>query len=483
MTPAVLQALSIAAPAASARQAAAATPGDGPASFADTLDASVDALSEDGELQSAAAPDALASELPRLDAMAMMLAAALPATDAGRRAAPGDGQASLAALLDVPRQAPTGPGEHAAREADEPQGGAAPEALATGQARFDALALMLAATPAVPGQGAPMPATTLPGAGPRALPVDPRPGLDAPAAALAVPHAAAAPAGLPPPPAARVQAAPEPGIPAPQGQWRQLPATSAATSEATPDVGVVALPPPAATVAAAAAATATAPAVAASATARNVAAPAAASVSSPAAPPRAPIELQGDPAAPSAALASDVELAAAPEAAPAPPQLPPATGLPAPTVASAPAGPATVAHLAPPVGAPDWAPALAQQIVRLPAGGEVELHLNPAELGPLHVKLSLVESQAQVLFVTEHAAVRHALEAALPQLRTGLAESGINLGQATVGSGAGEQRTGQDGGERPARGEQAAPRDERGPAKPHGGAVRGGRAGAVDTFA
>lgn len=477
MTPAVLQALSPAAPAASARQAVPAAPGDAPASFADTLDASVQARSGAGGPQPAAAPEALATEQPRLDAMAMMLAAALPATDAGRRAAPGDGHASITAALDVSGQAPTGAG----RDADEPQGAAAPEALATGQARLDAMALMLAAAPALPGQGTPAPGTGLPGTGPQALAAAPEAGQEArTAAALAGPRAAAAPADPPPPLAVGAPAAPRTEVPAPHGEWRHVSGTLAATSEATLDIDVGGPSPPPATVAAAAPPAAPSGATS-TPTARDVgalaAAPSAASALPPAATPRAPIELQSDPAAPCATLAPDVELVAAREASPAPPQAPPAGGLPALTVAAGPAAPGTVAHLAPPVGTPGWAPALAQQIVRLPGGGEVELHLNPAELGPLQVKLSLVESQAQVLFVTEHAAVRHALEAALPQLRTGLAESGINLGQATVGSGAGEQRTGQDGGERP------APGDERGPAKPHGAAVRSGHAGAVDTFA
>lgn len=96
------------------------------------------------------------------------------------------------------------------------------------------------------------------------------------------------------------------------------------------------------------------------------------------------------------------------------------------------------AQVAPAVGSSGWAPALAQQVLRLRPGREVELHLNPADLGPLKVTLSLANSQAHVQFASEHAGVRHALETALPQLRASFADSGISLGQATVGSGSGE---------------------------------------------
>jgi flagellar hook-length control protein FliK len=61
-----------------------------------------------------------------------------------------------------------------------------------------------------------------------------------------------------------------------------------------------------------------------------------------------------------------------------------------------------------------------------------ELHLNPPDLGPLKVTLTINDSQAQAMFVSAHQSVRTALEAALPQLRNSLAESGINLGNTSV---------------------------------------------------
>lgn len=460
MNPAVLQALSPAVPVAASRQAA---PGDAPADFASVLDGSVRALSGDEA-----------------------------------------GESGVHATIE-------------GREEGGPEAGlvpAAPEviALASDQPRLDALALMLAAAPAPPGQATPGVAATA-GAGPTAAVVDAlavaaqaRAALDGTAAPIVRPMTAEAPVvdpsgglgedavGTPPAPApAQADAAAElmraavalPGVLRREGHAApdrsgKLPARTG--EDVVNGTDTAGQPRPAA----GATPSATTLSVVAGLQGASDAAPAAIAKVVPlatSAAPRAPVQplsgdTEGETAPPAATDAADVELVAAREVS----QTPPGGALPA-LAATAAAAPGTPGHVAPPVGSPGWAPALAQQIVRLPGGGEVELHLNPAELGPLQVKLTLVESQAQVVFVAEHSAVRQALEAALPQLRTGLAESGINLGQATVGSGAGEQRTGQDSGERPGRGAPPAAGDERVPAQPHGAAAGSGRAGAVDTFA
>jgi flagellar hook-length control protein FliK len=61
-----------------------------------------------------------------------------------------------------------------------------------------------------------------------------------------------------------------------------------------------------------------------------------------------------------------------------------------------------------------------------------ELNLNPPDLGPLQVVLSVNSDQASAAFVSQNPEVRQALEAALPRLKEMMAESGINLGNATV---------------------------------------------------
>lgn len=108
----------------------------------------------------------------------------------------------------------------------------------------------------------------------------------------------------------------------------------------------------------------------------------------------------------------------------------PATARPIVQAASLPA----VATVSYPPDAPEWKPAISQQIVMFTRNGihNAEIRLHPEELGSLHITLRLHQDQAQVHIVSEHAHVRQAMEQAMPQLRTAMADSGIQLGQANV---------------------------------------------------
>ncbi|MXP58720.1 flagellar hook-length control protein FliK [Pantoea sp. Taur] len=88
------------------------------------------------------------------------------------------------------------------------------------------------------------------------------------------------------------------------------------------------------------------------------------------------------------------------------------------------------------LGSNEWQQALSQQIVMFSRNGQqnAELRLHPEDLGAIQINLTLDKDQAQLSMVSSHSQVRAALEAALPQLRTALAESGINLGQSNVSS-------------------------------------------------
>lgn len=105
------------------------------------------------------------------------------------------------------------------------------------------------------------------------------------------------------------------------------------------------------------------------------------------------------------------------------------------------------------LGSSEWQQALSQQIVMFSRNGQqnAELRLHPQDLGAIQISLSLDKDQAQLSMVSSHSQVRAALEAALPQLRTALAESGINLGQSNVSSDAfaqGQSYQGQQEGRR-----------------------------------
>ncbi|QPR27505.1 flagellar hook-length control protein FliK [Edwardsiella hoshinae] len=114
--------------------------------------------------------------------------------------------------------------------------------------------------------------------------------------------------------------------------------------------------------------------------------------------------------------------------APATPQVN-ATPLASPASASAPL-------LNAPLGSSEWQQALGQQVLMFSRNGQhqAELRLHPQDLGALQISLRLDDNQAQLHLAAAHSQVRAALEAALPHLRTALAESGIQLGQSSVGS-------------------------------------------------
>lgn len=99
-------------------------------------------------------------------------------------------------------------------------------------------------------------------------------------------------------------------------------------------------------------------------------------------------------------------------------------------------GPLPALSVAPRVGAAEWGGAVGEKMVWMANQNHqvAELHLNPPNLGPLEVRLTISNDQASALFVSQHSAVRDAIETALPRLREMLADNGIMLGNASVGS-------------------------------------------------
>lgn len=113
-----------------------------------------------------------------------------------------------------------------------------------------------------------------------------------------------------------------------------------------------------------------------------------------------------------------------------------ASSLPAPVTASATISTPSKPTLNSQLGSDEWQQALSQQIVMFSRNGQqnAELRLHPADLGAIQISLKLDNDQAQINLVSGHSHVRAALEAAIPQLRSALAESGINLGESQVSS-------------------------------------------------
>lgn len=89
-----------------------------------------------------------------------------------------------------------------------------------------------------------------------------------------------------------------------------------------------------------------------------------------------------------------------------------------------------------PVTNQDWAKHLGQQLVNFHLKGDqdVQLHLNPANLGPMSITLNVNEHlQATAHFSSHSSQVRSALEQGINQLRESMAEQGISLGETSVG--------------------------------------------------
>jgi flagellar hook-length control protein FliK len=128
-----------------------------------------------------------------------------------------------------------------------------------------------------------------------------------------------------------------------------------------------------------------------------------------------------------------------------------ATTLAATTVGSAsPSAPPTTASqstvvslpIQPQINQSAWSKVMSSRVIWMAKEGiqQAELRMTPAHLGPVEVRLHVQNEQASVVFLAQHAATRDALEQALPRLREGFAESGLELANAHVGEQAEHQQ-------------------------------------------
>lgn len=131
---------------------------------------------------------------------------------------------------------------------------------------------------------------------------------------------------------------------------------------------------------------------------------------------------------------------------------PSAESLPAPTLVNAVAGEArretagtsvpTTAAVGPALHTPKWGDAFADRVLWVVHAKQpvAELQLNPPQLGPVEVRVSVTADQASLSFFSGQASVREAIQAALPRLQEALAASGLTLGGFHVGAEAQQQR-------------------------------------------
>ncbi len=114
------------------------------------------------------------------------------------------------------------------------------------------------------------------------------------------------------------------------------------------------------------------------------------------------------------------------------------------TLAPTPGAAAEVAATTPvvlstPVTAPDFAQELGLRLSVLARDGvqHAEIHLNPADMGPVSVQIVMDGTQAHVAFGADAAATRQAIEAGLPDLASALHDAGFTLAGGGVSQHAG----------------------------------------------
>ena len=141
---------------------------------------------------------------------------------------------------------------------------------------------------------------------------------------------------------------------------------------------------------------------------------------------------------------------------------------------SAPAAPgahgvATLAPVTEPVGMPTFAPALSERVVLMLTAGlqHAQVEVNPPELGPVRIDLSLAAETASVAFSAALPETRYAIEQTLPVLRDLLAERGVQLADARIEAGFARADTaGSAFGQERSQGEQASRGSASGSARP-----------------
>jgi flagellar hook-length control protein FliK len=89
------------------------------------------------------------------------------------------------------------------------------------------------------------------------------------------------------------------------------------------------------------------------------------------------------------------------------------------------------------VGSHQWATELGNKLTMMATKDtqSATLHMSPADLGPVQVRIDMNQNQASVWFTAEHADTRSALEQSLPRLREMFASQGMSLTDAGVFNG------------------------------------------------
>ncbi len=83
---------------------------------------------------------------------------------------------------------------------------------------------------------------------------------------------------------------------------------------------------------------------------------------------------------------------------------------------------------------PEWNKEMGDRVIWMhkQAIPSAELRLNPGHLGPITIKIDVTQDQTTIAFTAQHAAVKEAIEAALPKLREMFSAQQLNLAEVNV---------------------------------------------------
>ena len=90
-----------------------------------------------------------------------------------------------------------------------------------------------------------------------------------------------------------------------------------------------------------------------------------------------------------------------------------------------------------PLSHPEWSKELSERVVWMSnrAIPSAEIKLNPLQLGPISVRVDVVDDKTTVVFTAQHAATREAIEASIPKLREMMTTQQLNLADVNVSEG------------------------------------------------
>ncbi len=113
-----------------------------------------------------------------------------------------------------------------------------------------------------------------------------------------------------------------------------------------------------------------------------------------------------------------------------------ATAMAAAGATNSTAAPTPPPAIASAIHSPNWTQDFGSRVVWLAKNDQqvAQININPPQLGPIQITLSINGDQTSAAFASPHQEVRQAIQDSLPELREMFSNAGISLGEAHIGS-------------------------------------------------